>query len=150
MKQHAFVSISALHLITLPFPAVRVSLTRNPLTHGHCSPLWRYLREPAKGNGASDAQKTRTRGVKQSLPLPACSEGIKIPVTRSSSDWEHKGFAYKHGRFTIPSLSHVLCNLLLSRPCNGPRHISKIRPDLKPAEEGGKIPMPLNQAMVSN
>lgn len=139
-----------LHLIILPFPAVCVSLTINPLARGHHSPFWHYLREPVQGNGASDAHNTRTRGVKQSLPLPACGEGIKVPMTTSNSDWEHEGFAFKHRRFTVLSLSHVLCDLLLSRPCNELCHVSKTRPNLKPAEEDGKIPIPLNQTLVSN
>lgn len=72
-----------------------------------------------------------------------------MSVTRSNSDLEYKGFAFKHRRFTVLSLSHVLCDLLLSRPCNGLCHISKIRPSLKPTEDG-KIPMLLNQVVISN
>lgn len=64
MKQHAFVYIPALHLVTLPFPAVYVSLRVSALTQGHCGPLWAHLCEPVKGNGASDAHKTRTQGAK--------------------------------------------------------------------------------------
>lgn len=71
-------------------------------------------------------------------------------MTSSNSDWEHKGFAFKNRRFTIPSLSHVLCDLLLSRPCSGVCHASKTRPNLKPTEEDGRIPVPLNQAIISN
>lgn len=138
------------YLITLPSPAVHVSLKMSPLTHGHRSPFWHYAREQAQGNGDSDGHNTRTWEVKQSLPLPACSEGIKIPVSRSNSDWEHNDFAFKHRRFTVPSLGHLLCDLSLSRPCSGLWHVSKIRPNLKPTEEDGKIPMPLNQALVSN
>ena len=71
-------------------------------------------------------------------------------MTRSNSDWERKGFAFKHRRLTTLSLRHVFCNLLLSRPCNGLCLVSKIRPNLKPTEEDGNIPMPLNQPIVSN